>query len=106
MSIDKRLRRRWSRRWQHKLGVLNQMVGLGRAAARSLEQDQVSDKAFLKRRAGVGASGDRPRPGRFGRALEPPPGRWRTLPNVVRLSAQARRWRNVCDVRHRKSQPR
>ena len=78
--------------WEYKLGVLNQMVG-------SVEpRPEVWDKIKIRRRAcrtagAAGAAGRhrrRPRPNRRSRpvAVVGPS-------NVIRLSTQARRWRNV-----------
>ncbi len=64
---------------------------VGRAAARGLGQDQNRDRAF--RAAGAAGASRRPATGRIRSAFEPAPAV--DTSNVIRLSARARRWRNV-----------
>src|SRR5258708_479084 len=90
MSIDKDFAA-MVEAWQHKLGVLNQMVGS--VEPRPEVWNKIKSAISLSEAQAALVLPETPRPV-ASEALEPPPAVADTS-NVVRLSAQARRWRNV-----------
>ena len=89
--------------WEHKLGVLNQMVGS--VEPRPEVWDRIRAAVGHCRTAGAAACCPKRR-----RRRTPQPGRCRSAPavcrcavvrstsNVIQLSAQARRWRNIATL--------
>ncbi len=89
MSIDKDFAA-MVEAWQHKLGVLNQMVGS--VEPRPEVWNKIKSAISLSEAQAALVLPETPRPV-ASEALEPPA--VADTSNVVRLSAQARRWRNV-----------
>src|SRR5260370_748261 len=89
MSIDKDFAA-MVEAWQHKLGVLNQMVGS--VEPRPEVWNKIKSAISLSEAQAALVLPETPRPV-ASEALEPPAEA--DTSNVVRLSAQARRWRNV-----------
>jgi len=89
MSVDKEFAA-MVEAWQHKLGVLNQMVGS--VEPRPEVWNKIKSAISLSEAQAALVLPETPRPV-ASEALEPPA--VADTSNVVRLSAQARRWRNV-----------